>query len=118
LRLFGEESINLWQLRSRMGVLNIYRGDVRGFDVVLSGFFGSVGLGRSQQPDEQQRTHRLEEIQPEISRVVLLKRGTVMADGPTDELLRDQPLSTLFNTPLRVVTGGGYRQALPAPRPV
>ena len=60
LRLFGSETINLWTLRSRMGVLaqdqpTTYRGDVRAFDVVLSGFFGSVGLGRSQQPSSQQR---------------------------------------------------------------
>lgn len=60
LRLFGSETINLWTLRSRIGVLSqdqhsTYRGDVRAFDVVLSGFFGSVGLGRSQQPTSQQR---------------------------------------------------------------
>jgi iron complex transport system ATP-binding protein len=60
LRMFGSETINLWTLRSRMGVLpqdqhNTYRGDVRAFDVVLSGFFGSVGLGRSQQPNSQQK---------------------------------------------------------------
>jgi iron complex transport system ATP-binding protein len=60
LRLFGSATINLWTLRSRMGVLpqdqhTTYRGDVRAFDVVLSGFFGSVGLGRSHEPDSQQR---------------------------------------------------------------
>ncbi len=53
------------------------------------------------------RLFREESInQPKISRVVLLKRGSVMADGPKDELLRDQSLSKLFNTPLKVVTGG------------
>jgi energy-coupling factor transporter ATP-binding protein EcfA2 len=61
-------------------------------------------------------THRLEEIQPEISRVVFLKEGTVMADGPTDELLHDQPLSTLFNTLLRVVRGGGYPTGASSPK--
>jgi iron complex transport system ATP-binding protein len=60
LRLFGEEIINLWELRGRLGVVSqdlhtTYRGDVEAFDVVLSGFFGSVGLGHAQQPDERQR---------------------------------------------------------------
>lgn len=196
LRLFGEETINLWQLRKRLGVLGqdqhtTYRGDVEAADVVLSGFFGSVGLGRSQQPEPQQRqrvedlmvqlgladlakrpfqelsegqrrrlllaralvhdpevlvldeptngldirashqllallgglarngttllvvSHRMEEILPEINRIVLLKAGTVVGDGPTTELLRDGPLSALFDTPLKVVSHGGHRQVLP-----
>ena len=42
-----------------MGVLpqdqhTTYRGDVQAFDVVLSGFLGSVGLGRCQRPEHQQ----------------------------------------------------------------
>lgn len=196
LRLFGSETINLWTLRSRMGVLpqdqhTTYRGDVRAFDVVLSGFFGSVGLGRSQQPSTQQKqrvaalmeqmelgdlqgepfgclsegqrrrllvaralvhdpevlvldeptngldlqaryqlldhlgqisksgttllmvSHRLEEVLPEMSRAVFLKKGTVVADGPTADLLADEPLSALFSTPLHVVSYGGHRQVLP-----
>lgn len=196
LRVFGEDTINLWRLRSRMGVLSqdqhtTYRGDVQAFDVVLSGFFGSVGLGRSQQTDQRQRqrvsdllaemdlanlalhpfqdlsegqrrrlllarafvhapevlvldepsngldigarhqllsqleslakggttlllvTHRIEEILPVFSRVVLLKGGRVVGNGPTDVLLQDAPLSALFDTPLQVLRQGGYRQVLP-----
>lgn len=197
LRLFGAETINLWTLRSRIGVLSqdqhsTYRGDVKAFDVVLSGFFGSVGLGPSQQPTDQQRqrvaklmeeldladlrgesfkslsegqrrrlllaralvhdpevlvldepsngldlqakhklldqigqriqkgttmllvSHRIEEVLPDFHRVVFLKEGSVVADGPSDALLRDGPLSALFNTPLHVVTYRGHRQVLPA----
>lgn len=60
LRLFGEEHINLWRLRSRMGLLGqepraAAWGNDRAAAVVLSGFFGSMGLGRSQRPTERQR---------------------------------------------------------------
>jgi iron complex transport system ATP-binding protein len=70
LRLFGSDTINLWALRSRMGVLTqdqptTYRGDVRAFDVVLSGFFGSVGLGRSQRPSSQ-HTRRVTDLMEQM----------------------------------------------------
>lgn len=70
LRIFGSETINLWSLRTRMGVLpqdqhTTYRGDVQAFAVVLSGFFGSVGLGRSQQPSSQQK-QRVSELMEEM----------------------------------------------------
>ena len=53
LRLFGSETVNLWQLRRRIGLVSQdlqagYVGRVPAADVVLSGFFGSVGIGRSQ----------------------------------------------------------------------
>ncbi|MGB7563524.1 MAG: ATP-binding cassette domain-containing protein [Prochlorococcaceae cyanobacterium] len=197
LRIFSSETVNLWDLRARLGLVSTdlqigYVGRVRAFDVVLSGFFGSVGIGRSQQPTGAQRervrelmaqlalldlaerpfaqlsdgqkrrlllaralvhdpevlvldeptngldlrsrhqlldilrdlarsgttlllvTHQIEAIIPEISRCVLLNRGAVVGDGPADELLRDAPLSALFDTPLQVVSAGGYRQVLPA----
>jgi len=77
LRLFGSDTINLWRLRARMGVLpqdqhTTYRGDVRAFDVVLSGFFGSVGLGRSQQPTSQQR-QRVADLMEQMDLSVLQK---------------------------------------------
>ena len=55
LRLFGSETVNLWQLRGRIGLVSSdlqasYGGRTAASDVVLSGFFGSVGIGRSQQP--------------------------------------------------------------------
>jgi iron complex transport system ATP-binding protein len=185
LRIFGEERVNLWDLRARIG-------GVLASDVLLSGYFGSVGLGRShlvtasqrqrvrqlmeelgladlakrpyaQLSDGQRRrlllaralvhgpqvlvldeptngldlkakhqllailrqlsqsgttlllvTHQIEAIIPEIDRCVLLKQGVVVGDGPTDTLLRDAPLSALFDTPLQVLSSGGYRQVLPA----
>jgi len=198
LRLFGSETVNLWDLRARIGLVSQdlqsqYVGGVLARDVVLSGFFGSVGLGRHHQPSNHQRrrvaelmeefhlddladrpygqlsdgqrrrlllaralvhdpqvlmldeptngldlrakvqllahwrrlaqagttlllvTHQLDTIIPEISRCVLLREGQIVADGSTDDLLRDNPLSALFDTPLQVLTSSnGYRQVLPA----
>ena len=59
-------------------------------------------------------THQIEAIIPEITRVVLLKRGQVVGDGPADLLLQDAPLSALFDTPLQVFRLSGNRQVLPA----
>lgn len=197
LRLFGDDSINLWRLRARMGLLSqdlqtTDRRDLRAHDVVLSGFFGAVTLGRSQQPTRAQHqrvesllrqvgladlaerpfshlsegqkrrfllarvlvhdpevlvldeptngldirarvqllqhlsalarrgttlllvSHRVEEIIPEIQRVVLLKEGRVVGDGSSAAMLQDEPLSALFGLPLRVVSNGDFRQILPA----
>jgi iron complex transport system ATP-binding protein len=62
-------------------------------------------------------THQLEAIIPEISRCLLLRGGALVADGPAAALLTDQPLSALFNTPLRVVEAHGWRLALPGEGP-
>ncbi|MER2176063.1 MAG: ATP-binding cassette domain-containing protein [Stenotrophomonas maltophilia] len=48
-------------------------------------------------------THHIEEIIPEIERVVMLRGGKILADGARAELLRDAPLSELFGGPIRVV---------------
>jgi iron complex transport system ATP-binding protein len=55
LRIFGSSTVNLWELRRRIGLVSPellagYGGRISAADVVLSGFFGSVGIGRSQQP--------------------------------------------------------------------
>jgi iron complex transport system ATP-binding protein len=197
LRLFGSTTENLWQLRRRIGLVSAdlqsaYNPHVPAAEVVLSGFFGSVGLGRSQEPSASERqrvgallaemhlaplaerpygqlsdgqrrrlllaralvhdpevlvldeptngldlrarhqllailrrlarsgttlllvTHQLDAVIPEIIRAVLLREGQVVGDGPVGELLRDGPLSALFETPLKVVEANGYRQVLPA----
>jgi iron complex transport system ATP-binding protein len=197
LAIFGSCTVNLWDLRRRIGFVSgdlqkNYRGTVPASDVVLSGFFGSVGLGRSQSPSSRQRqrvarlmeslqladlaqrpfsqlsegqqrrlllaralvhepevlvldeptngldlrarhqllgqlrqlardgttlllvTHQMEAVIPEISRVLLLQQGQLVGDGPAEELLRSEPLSALFDTPLQVVERDGWRQVLPA----
>jgi len=198
LRIFGNSTVNLWELRSRIGLVSAdlqvgYPGGVVASDVVLSGFFGSGGIGRSQRPSPAQRqrvgelmeqlgladlaqrpfrelsdgqrrrlllaralvhdpevlvldeptngldlrarhqllailrdlargdttlllvTHQIEAIIPEISRCVLLRQGRVVGDGSAADLLQAGPLSALFETPLTVLSSGGYRQVLPAP---
>lgn len=51
-------------------------------------------------------THHIEEIVPEIERVVLLRGGRIFADGPREALLRDEPLSAVFDGPVRVEHDG------------
>ncbi|KOO84645.1 ATP-binding cassette domain-containing protein [Stenotrophomonas pavanii] len=47
-------------------------------------------------------THHIEEIIPEIERVVLLRDGRVQADGTRAELLRSTPLSAVFGGAITV----------------
>ena len=196
LKVFGSTSVNLWDLRRRIGLVSsdlqrLHPPQVSAADVVLSGLFGSIGIGRSQQPTAAQRqraaallerlqladladrpfgqlsegqqrrlllaralvhepevlvldeptngldlrarhqllaslralvaggttlllvTHQIEAIIPEVSRVLLLRQGQLVGDGPADALLAAGPLSALFDTPLRLVQDGGWRQVLP-----
>jgi iron complex transport system ATP-binding protein len=62
-------------------------------------------------------THRIEEIIPEVSRVVLLRDGRIQHDGPIKEILTNRHLSDVFGAPLRVdTTAGGYYRAALRPR--
>jgi len=47
-------------------------------------------------------THQLDEVIPEIDRVVLLGNGRVVADGPKAEVLTAERLSSLFGVPVDV----------------
>ena len=47
-------------------------------------------------------THHLNEIPPETERVILLKEGKILADGPKDSVLTGELLSSVYDTPLRV----------------
>jgi iron complex transport system ATP-binding protein len=47
-------------------------------------------------------THYLGDILPEIKRVILMRAGRIVADGPREELLTEARLSELFNTPVRI----------------
>lgn len=61
-------------------------------------------------------THRVDEIPPEVKRVVLLKAGRILADGKKRDVLTSASLSRLFATGLEVVERGGFYQVLPASR--
>jgi iron complex transport system ATP-binding protein len=47
-------------------------------------------------------THHLGDILPEIERVILMRDGRIVADGPRQELLTEPRLSELFNTQVRI----------------
>jgi iron complex transport system ATP-binding protein len=58
-------------------------------------------------------THHLNEIPPEIERVILLKKGKIIEDGPKDKVLEDARLSAVYETPIRVRKIDGFYLALP-----
>ncbi|MGD0547238.1 MAG: ABC transporter ATP-binding protein [Terracidiphilus sp.] len=47
-------------------------------------------------------THHLNDILPEIERVILMRGGHIAADGPREELLTEPCLSALFHAPVRI----------------
>ena len=59
-------------------------------------------------------THHLEEIIPEIERVVLLRDGRIAGDGPKARMLMPEPLSQVFDMPVAVDRVDGYHYARPA----
>jgi iron complex transport system ATP-binding protein len=56
-------------------------------------------------------THHLDDIIPEIERVVLLRNGAVFADGPKGEVLTSECLSELYGVPVEVFERGGFYHA-------
>jgi iron complex transport system ATP-binding protein len=47
-------------------------------------------------------THHLGDILPEIERVILMRQGRIVADGPREQLLTAPRLSELFNASVRI----------------
>jgi iron complex transport system ATP-binding protein len=47
-------------------------------------------------------THHLGDILPEIERVILMRDGRIVADGPREQLLTALRLSELFHAPVRI----------------
>ncbi len=196
VRVLGRERWNVWDLRNHLGIIsndlqNEYLGYVAGKDVILSGFYSSIGTYGHQSFSGEQRarvtktlrdlgihdlrdkpyaamstgqqrrfllgralvnepenlildeptsgldlkatfqyletvrkllrgdhtvilvTHHVHEIPPEIERVVLMDRGKVVSQGAKSEILNDESLSDLFDTPIRLVDANGYYQVLP-----
>lgn len=58
-------------------------------------------------------THHLDEIPPEIERIILLKEGAVLADDSPDRVLTDEALSEAYQVPIRVVRLGDRFFAAP-----
>ncbi len=51
-------------------------------------------------------THHISDLIPEIERVILMKNGRIVADGPKRNVLTSPALSRLFGAKLRVVRKG------------
>ncbi|HLT92441.1 MAG TPA: ATP-binding cassette domain-containing protein [Woeseiaceae bacterium] len=198
VRILGRERWNVWELRSKIGIVSHdlqarYRPATTALDVVVSGFFSSVGVhgalrGRvtdeqreraervlaelgvgalaakpfgSMSTGEQRRTllaralvhdphtlvldeptagldlaasfdylarirklvddgrsivlvtHLLNELPPEIERVILLRAGRVLADGPKGEVVTEANLERTYGTAVTLTQVGGYYVALP-----
>jgi len=194
LRILGQENWNIFDLRAQLGVvsndlMSQCTRDITGRELVLSGFFGSIGIwpyhrvtpemeataasamdqleaehlaGRwldELSSGEARRlliaralihnpstllldepttsldllalrdvrshlralasrgvglllvTHHLDDIIPEIERVVLLRDGTVHVDGPKREVLTAERLSAVFQAPLEVFERDGFYHA-------
>jgi iron complex transport system ATP-binding protein len=53
-------------------------------------------------------THHLADIIPEIERVVLMRDGQLIADGPKDHLLTEEQLGGVFGIPVTLARRDGY----------
>lgn len=61
-------------------------------------------------------THHLDEIPPEIDRVVLLQDGRIAADGHKREVLTEENLSAIYEIPVRIAEIDGFFLAYPGRR--
>jgi len=61
-------------------------------------------------------TQHIDEIFPEIRRVVVLREGRIIADGPKDEVLRGAGLAAAFGGPIRITHEDGYYYVRPGPQ--
>ncbi len=59
-------------------------------------------------------THHIEEIVPEIERIILLRHGRIVASGPKRTVLTADCLSELFEVPIALEEDDGYYYARPA----
>lgn len=56
-------------------------------------------------------THNLQDIIPEIERVILFRDGRIFMDGPKEQILTSSNLSLLFGLPVEVQSADGYYRA-------
>jgi iron complex transport system ATP-binding protein len=56
-------------------------------------------------------THHIADIRPEIDRILLMKEGRIVADGPKSRLLTPENLSSLFEIEVRMTEHEGFFHA-------
>lgn len=59
-------------------------------------------------------THLLNEIPPDIERIVLLREGSIVADGPKEDVLTEENLRRTYGTAIKLARVDGYYLAYPA----
>jgi iron complex transport system ATP-binding protein len=81
-----------------------------GLDIVARGFFLEMLRSLARRGTTIILvTHHVDEIIPEVCRVILLRDGKIVADGTKSEVLASTSLSAAFGAPLRVQSArGGY----------
>ena len=62
-------------------------------------------------------THHLNEIPPEVERIILLQEGRIVADGAKPDILTEEQLSAAYGVSVRVREIDGYYFACPGPNP-
>jgi len=113
VRLFGLERWNLFELRNRLGVVSdglqsAHSTSDSALDVVLSGFYGSVGLPLRAEPTAGMRAKALEAAARMKADRLLDRRASTLSSGEMrrilvaralahdpDMLLLDEPYSSL-----------------------
>ncbi|PIC70500.1 molybdenum ABC transporter ATP-binding protein [Sporosarcina sp. P16b] len=74
-----------------------------GLDVLArEQFLDSLEIAAKQNVHLVYVTHHIEELVPEITHVLLLKEGKVVANGPKKEVLTDELLSETFQVPVTI----------------
>jgi iron complex transport system ATP-binding protein len=56
-------------------------------------------------------THHIADIPPEIDRVLMMREGRIISDGPKAELLTAPKLSELFRTEVQLTEKDGFHHA-------
>jgi iron complex transport system ATP-binding protein len=56
-------------------------------------------------------THHIADIPPEIDRILMMREGRIIADGPKTELLNARTLSDLFQTEVQLTEKDGFHHA-------
>ena len=56
-------------------------------------------------------THHIADILPEVDRILLMKEGRIVADGPKSRLLTPENLSSLFKTKVHMTEREGFYHA-------
>lgn len=56
-------------------------------------------------------THSLQDIIPEIKRVILFKNGTIYKDGQKEDVLSDESISDAYDAPVSILYDKGYYYA-------